>query len=172
MSTGLQPNPQTIESLLDTTWRVAEIEAARTDSLDRKASTLATFSSLLTTLTATLGVRFVEEADALWALAVFCLGLAVLALSVGLAVRALVPTEYMTLGTAYLERFATWGEILKPRERVQGDTMRTLIEAVARERRENDRKTKTVRWGFVALVFGLVLIAGEAAMLVTRSVLE
>lgn len=116
--------------------RIAGAEASRTDSLDRKASTLATFSSLLTSLTATLGVRFVEEAGAIWAVIVFCLGLAVLVVSVALAVRALLPTEYLTLGTAYLERFATWGEILKPPERVQGDTIRTLVEAVARERGE------------------------------------
>jgi hypothetical protein len=61
--------------LLDTTWRVAAVETARTDALDRKASTLATFSSLLSSLTATLGFRFVENADALWALVVFCIGL-------------------------------------------------------------------------------------------------
>lgn len=67
MSIAPHPNPQTVEALLDTTWRVADAEAARTDALDRKASTLATFASLLASLTATLGARFLERVDEIWA---------------------------------------------------------------------------------------------------------
>ncbi len=70
-----QPNPETVEALLDTTWRVAGIESERTDALDRKAAAVATFASVLATLTATLGVRFVARLDAWWALVVFVIGL-------------------------------------------------------------------------------------------------
>ena len=42
-----QPNPETVAALLDTAWRVAGAEISRTDALDRKAATLATFASLL-----------------------------------------------------------------------------------------------------------------------------
>jgi hypothetical protein len=48
--------------------------------------------------------------------------------------------------------------------------MSTLVAAVTRERRRNDGKAERVRWAFVALLFGLVLIAGEAAILATRNV--
>lgn len=95
---GPQPNPATVEVLLDTTWRVVAVENARTDALDRKASTLATFSSLLTSLTATLGFRFIDRADTVWALLVFWVGLAALVMSVALAVRALLLSEYVTAG--------------------------------------------------------------------------
>jgi hypothetical protein len=64
-----QPNPETVAALLDTTWRIVESETARTDALDRKAATVATFASLIVTLTATLGLRFVERIDRWWALA-------------------------------------------------------------------------------------------------------
>lgn len=165
-----QPNPATVEVLLDTTWRVAAAETARTDALDRKASTLATFSSLLTSLTATFGFRFVETTDSVWALAASCLGLAVLVVSVALAVLALLPTEYLTLGTAYLRRLPTWAEIMKPPEQVRGETMRGLVEAVGRERRVNDRKTEIVRKALLALLLGLVLIAAEAGILAAASV--
>lgn len=166
------PNPKTVEALLDTTWRVAVAETGRTDSLDRKASTLATFSSLLTSLTATLGVRFVEQADAIWGLVIFWSGLALLAASVALAVFALLPVEYVSLGTAYLERFPSWSQILKPPEQVHGEVMRTLVEAVTRERRRNQGKAQVVRWAFVALLLGLVLISGEAAILASRDVFD
>ena len=56
-----RPNPETVEALLDTTWRVAQTETARTDALDRKAATAASFASVLATLTATLGIRSWNE---------------------------------------------------------------------------------------------------------------
>ena len=80
-----RPNPETVEALLDASWRVAAAEAARTDAVDRKASSLATFASLVAALTATLGIQFVEEIDTVWAIALFIAGLASLVLSVGLA---------------------------------------------------------------------------------------
>jgi hypothetical protein len=163
-------NPETVEVLLDTTWRMAGAEIARTDALDRKAATLATFASLLTSLTATLGFRFLESTAALWAPAVFSLGLLALVLSVVLAVVALLPREYLTLGMAYLERFPTWSEIRKEPEDVRGETMRGLIVAVVREREANDHKGILVRYGFLTLLLGLVLIAGEAATLALRNV--
>ena len=171
MSVAPQPNPQTVEALLDTTWRVADAEAARTDALDRKASTLATFASLLASLTATLGTRFLERVEEIWAAALFTAGLLALVLTVALSVKALRPKEYVTLGMAYLRRFPTWSEILKPPEQARGETMRGVIEAIARERDVNDRKARTVKHAFVLLVVGLACIAAEAATLAWRDVL-
>jgi len=165
-----QVNPATVEALLDTTWRVASAETARTDALDRKASTLSTFSSLLTSLTATFGLRFVETADAVWALVGFCVELAALVASVALAVLALLPSAYLALGTAYLRRLLTRDEMSKPPEQVRGETMSGLVEAVARLRQVNDRKAETIRKAFLALLFGLALIAAEAGILATTSV--
>ncbi len=84
-----QPNPETVEALLDTTWRMVASEAARTDALDRNASTVATFASLVATLTATLGLRFVEQFNTWWALTLFVAGLGALVFSVVAAVVAL-----------------------------------------------------------------------------------
>ncbi len=136
-----QPNPDTVQTLLDTTWRLTEAEAARTDALDRKAATIATFASVLATLTATLGIRFVERLDTWWALVTFVLGLVPLVASVGLAILALMPREYVTLGMAYIRRLPTWSEILKQPEQVRGETMRGLVEAIAIERSLNKRRS-------------------------------
>lgn len=154
--------------MLDTAWRVASAEASRTDSLDRKAATLATFASLLTKLTATLGTRFVERIETAWALGVFCAGLLALVLSVTFAVKALMPSEYVMLGVRYLERLPTWSETSKPTEQVRGETLRAVIRSVARERGTNDRKTRTVRRALLLLVVGLVVIALEAATLAAK----
>ncbi len=118
-----EPNPETVEALLDTTWRIVASEDARTDALDRKASTVATFASLVATLTATLGLRFVERFETWWALTLFISGLGALVVSVVVAVVALFPREYLSLGVSYLRRFPTWAEIRKPPARVRGETM-------------------------------------------------
>jgi hypothetical protein len=165
-----RPNPETVEALLDTTWRLASAEAARTDALDRKAATVSTFASLVAALTATLGIRFVEEIDANWAFVLFVLGLGVLLASVAASVRALWPREYATIGAAYMRRFPTWGEILKAPEQVRGETMRTLVEAVIRERAVSDGKLIWLRWSFGLLLVGLALTAAEGATLAFEEV--
>ena len=165
MANVVQPNPATVEALLDTTWRMVDAEAARTDSLDRKAATLATFASLLVSLTATLGGRFTGGFEGAWSFGLFCAGLLALVSSVALAVRALLPREQLTLGMQYLERFPSWAEIRKPAAQVRGETMRTLLRVVARERDLNTRKARQIRVAFRLLFAGLVLLVADAATL-------
>jgi hypothetical protein len=45
-----------------------------------------------------------------------------------------------------------------------------LVDAIASQRRVNDRKAETVRRAFLALLLGLAPIAAEAAILATTSV--
>jgi len=163
-------NPETVEALLDTTWRVASAEAGRTYALDRKAATLATFGSLLTSLTATLGSRSLDTPVEMGTALAFSAGLIALLLSAAFAVAALVPREHLALGMPYLQRFPTWSEIRKTPTEVRGDTMRGLIEALAREREANEHKARLVRRGFACLLIGLVFIAGEAAILAAGDV--
>lgn len=169
MSTS--PDPVTVEALLDTTWLLASAEESRTEGLDRKATSLATFASVVLSLTATLGRRLVEGEASSWTLLPYLLSLAALGASVVLAVRVLLPKEHLTLGMAYLERFPKWSEILKPPEQVRGETMTGLIEAIARERKLNRSKAKGVRWALGLLVFGLFVVLVDAAILTAQQVI-
>lgn len=96
MAIAPEINPQTVEALLDTTWRMAEGEGGRTDGLDRKASSVATFSSLVLSLTATLGGRLLEAFSHAWAFGLYLFGLVALIASVVCAVRALFPEEHIS----------------------------------------------------------------------------
>lgn len=116
-----QPNPETVEALLDTTRRLAGAETARTDALDRKAATVASFVSLVAALTATVGLP-------------------------------------------------TWQEIRKTPEQVRGETMRTLVEAIARERSTTNEKLRWLRWSFKLLLVGLAIVAAESATLAVEEV--
>ena len=165
-----RPNPETVAVLLDTTWRIASAESARTEALDRKAAAVATFGSAAAALSATVGVRLVEREPTWWTLLLFLAGLVGLLGAVVLALYALHPKEYLTLGLAYLARFPTWGEILKPPDQVRGETMRTLIETIARERATNQRKIRSIRWSFLLLTAGLVLVTTQGATLAISEV--
>jgi len=98
-------------------------------------------------------------------LAIFIVGLVPFVASVGLAISALMPREYLTLGMAYIRRLPTWSEILKQPEQVRGDAMRGLVEAIAVERNTNRAKVRSIRWSLRLLFAGLVLITVEAATL-------
>ena len=160
------PNTETVAVLLDTTWRVASAESGRTEELDRKAATVATFASVVAALTATLGVRLVDLNPQWWTVTLFIGGLASLVGAVGFSLQALRPKEYVSLGIEYLRRFPTWGEILKPPDQVRGETMRTLVQSIARERATNDRKIESIHRSFSLLLIGLALVAGEGTTLV------
>jgi hypothetical protein len=139
--------------------------------LDRKAASLATFASLVLSLAAALGGRLVSAQEARWVFGPYALGLALLVLAIGAAVWVLLPKEQLMLGLAYLERFPKWSEILKPRVQVQGETMAGLVEAIALERRVNQRKAHAVRWAFLLLVGGLAVTAADAGTVTADSVL-
>jgi hypothetical protein len=167
-----RPDPETVAVLLDATWRLAAAEAARTDAIDRKASTVATFASLVAALTATLGLGLVGELDAWWALALFVGGLAALVGSVACAVYALSPREYLTLGIAYIRAFPTLREVRKAPEQVRGEMMRTLVETVVRERVVSDGKLAWVRRSLGLLLVGLTFVAAEGDTLAFSEVRE
>ncbi len=149
---------------------MSSLEAGRTESLDRKASTLAAFVSVVLSLVATLGTRFLERFPEAWAVGLFLAALSSLALSVGVAIIVLLPKEQLTLTMEYLRRLPRWSEILKPPEMVQGETMSGLIEAIALERAVNGRKTRNVQLAFRLLVVGLLLVTVEAGILAASEV--
>jgi hypothetical protein len=163
------PNRETVAALLDITWRMSSFEANRTESLDRKASTLAGFASLVLSLVTTLGRSFVERFPGSWAVALFLAGIFFLVLAIAVSIVALLPKERETLTMGHLERFPLWSTILEPPEVAQGETMRGLIKAIAGERTRNDAKGRQVRWAFQLLVVGLLCVNVEAAILGARA---
>lgn len=129
-----RPNSQTVGTLFDIAWRIADTEASTTDSLDRKAATLATFSSLLTSLTSTLGVRLVGDARTTWALVLFLAVLLALVAAAAFSVQALLPREHVSFSMTYVSRLPLWPTILKTPEEIRGEAIRGLVDTVARER--------------------------------------
>jgi hypothetical protein len=83
-----------------------------------------------------------------------------------------MPEEAVTLGMEHVSRFPTWSEITKAPEQVRGDTMRTLVDAITRERAANSQKTRRVRAAFALLLAGLALIALGGSTLTAWRIVE
>ncbi len=162
------PNPETVAALLDTTWRVAEAETARTESLDRKATSLVTFASVAVSLSATLGTTLAGAVGGRLGVAAYAAAIGLLIAAATIATRVLLPKEYLALGASYLSRFGTWSEIVKPPEQVRGETIQGLKRAIARERKANSRKANQIRLSLRLLLGGLSVIAFEALILGIR----
>ena len=123
------------------------------------------FASLLTALTATLGLRFVEDKPTWWALTLLTGNLILLGTAVGLAVVVLLPREYLALGIDYSAGF-------QPGRRSSSLLNRSAErQCVASSRRSresalaNDGKARLVRWAYLALAAALVLTIAEAVTL-------
>ena len=159
-----EPNAETVAALLETTWKVVDAEDARRESINRKASSLATFASLVLSLTATLGARFLERLDEAWALALFLTSLAALIGTIATAIFVLLPRGRATLAMSYLEAFPRWSEVVKTPEQVRGETMSGLLAALKGQRAQNERDARRVFAAFILLFLGLALVAVEAAI--------
>jgi hypothetical protein len=165
MVIGPRPNPETVEVLLDATWRTATAEGERTATLDRKAATLATFASLLLSLVAATGPGMTRPGvGRSWLFVIYVSGLAEFLLAIGLAVWVLLPTEQLTLGMSYVSRFRMWSALLERPDEVRGEIMATLITGIARERALNGSKAVAVRAALLLLLVGLVSIVVDAAI--------
>ena len=165
-------DPETVEVLLETTWRTAAAEAGRTNAVDQKAAALATFTSLVASLTATLGLRFVETSRGGLTVLAFSVGLLALMLSVALALAALVPRQHLALGMSYVRQFPTWSQIRKTPTEVRGETIRVLVQGLARQRESNSRRERRVRQAYACLLVGVVLVSAQAATLAAGRILE
>jgi hypothetical protein len=165
-----RPDPETVAALLDTGWRVAEAEAGRTDSLDRKTATLASFASILVSIAAisaaSVGDVEIPGPARLTVMVGLTGAIAFLTGAVIVAVVALLPQEHTGLGIAFVEGLSTWREVRKRPEVVKGEALWGVMRMVGRERRINDRKTRLVRIALVLLLSGVVLIALDGLTLI------
>jgi hypothetical protein len=95
-----QLNAATVEVLLETAWRIAAAEEARRDQINGKSTSLVAFSSVVVSLTASLGGGLLDRADSVWAFALFLMSLISLVGAVGVALFVLLPRERLTFSAA------------------------------------------------------------------------
>jgi hypothetical protein len=157
-----QLNAATVEVLLENAWRIAAAEEARRDQINGKSTSLVAFSSVVVSLTASLGGGLLDRADSVWAFALFLVSLISLVGAIGVALFVLLPRERLTFSTSYIRALPSWGEVSKSPDQVRGETMQGLVRMVERERAINHRNARQTFLAFVLLFFGLLFMTAEA----------
>lgn len=163
-------DPDTVAALLDTAWRVAQTESQRTDSLDRKTATLASFASILVSIAVisagSLADTSLPSLGRVAIVTVLVAAIVLLTSAVAVSVIALLPREHTGLGTSYVRDLPMWRQVRKGHVTAKGEALLGVVTAVVQERRINDHKTRLVRLALALLLTGVVLIAAEGLTLI------
>jgi hypothetical protein len=158
------PRAESVSTLLSMVEDMLDDELQRGRDLDSKMSTLAGFSGTILALTASiatnlLALRISSTAEvvvrSLFVLAVVSLaGAAVLAIC-----GALLPRRRILIATSAVKEFASFPLIAAPRLEIEGQLLRTLIDALEFERSRNDRKARLGRAAGAVLIIGFIAVA-------------
>jgi len=158
-----QPNPETVAVLLDTAWRLAAAEQTRREGLERKASSVATFASVIVSLTAALGVKLASAGSGELGPIVFAFALVLLLSSVATALWVLLPRPYVSFGNEYVQSLGARSRVCASPDQTQGEAINGLSRTLLSARAINDKNAVRVFVALIFLISGLCLLAGEAA---------
>jgi len=156
-------NADTVEAVLDLTWKLLDDERDRDASFITRAVGIAGFAGIIATLAGAvsrdlLGAQLLEPwktvAAAIFVFAMTALGVTVCVVILGV----LRPRESLSLGADEIRRYPTWEFVGADKALVQGRALRGLTRALLRQRARNDGKAKALRWAYRTLLAGLLAI--------------
>ena len=164
------PKPETVEALVLVAQRLADDERARSGTLTARASTLAGFSGTILAIVATLGreafkLDLGDLGDPLMA-ALFILSIVALATSAALATGGVLRARRRQLVDidAVLEfPDSTW--VTKEAVEIRHTWLVSLGMTLAQDRLNNDRRARLGEAAAIALLVGLLALAGQAMVL-------
>jgi hypothetical protein len=161
-------NAETVQILRTAVQGILSAEHDRASSLMTRGSGLAGFVGLALPLSVVLagwapahGWR--RETTIALALAAAVALLAAVLLTL---LEVLLPSPGITIALEEVRRYPTYEFIRQEPLMVEGRLLRGDIETLAVERRRNDRKGRSLRYAYIALTAGLVLVAVEGILLV------
>jgi hypothetical protein len=141
-----------------------EAERERAEGLDSKASSLAGFTGVILSLTATLVSRAPTLTDA--ELVALIGSLTLLAAAAAVAILGvIVPQAYKTLPVSELRKYLTPPFYSSLRHDVQARTLRATIRQIDHNRKLNSDKAKRLRAASVLLLSGLAGVAALALII-------
>jgi len=155
--------PETVDTLLDVTWRLLDDERARDTSFIGRAVGIAGFAGIVATLSGSvtddlLGAPLAEPWKTL-SVVVFVIAMLSLALAVFFVIHGVLqPRESLSLGADEIRRYPTWEFVGADKALVQGRTLLGLTRALLGQRARNDDKANALKRAYSSLLVGLLAI--------------
>ena len=164
------PRAESVEALLSLTQRVADEERARTAALTTKTSTLAGFSGTILAIVLALGrdlfARPLGDPAAALVPILFVVSVLALATAGTLAIRGVLRTQQrLTIDADQLRAFAAPPWTSTDPIEINGNALASLARAIGHDRALNDRKARLADMAALALLVGLLAVAGQALCL-------
>lgn len=163
-------NGETVEALVENVREMINAEDGREQGFNVRAGGLAGFLGL--TVSAAIAVAKVGLDTPLSSEATVFAGISLAvafgALLTSLAfavVKVLLPQESAAIAMSTIEKYPNLEYVSQPRVMVQGETLRGLIGALAKDRERNSSKATWLRRAYIALLVGIVALIVFAAIL-------
>jgi hypothetical protein len=166
--------PESVEELRNAVRDLLKDEDARAESLNGRASGLTGFVGLILSVAAAAGaVGGTGTTSGLhhWSRIVVggSVAAALLALVTAVfvsVVKVLLPNPGTTISTREVERYPLPQSVCEAKIMIQGRLMRGFVEALRREREQNDTKERWLKLSYIVVCvgLGLVSLAGTTAI--------
>jgi hypothetical protein len=167
------PNPETVEVLLDGVRQMLDDENARGESLNSRGAAVAGFLGIVIALAGSVEATTFGSGGEYHAVAAGCAAAALIALliSVGLiGWGVLLPSAAQAIAMADVERFPTWRFIIRDPVTTRGYLLQGTIGVLRRDRDRNNDKAKWLRYGYIGMGSGLLLVSTAGIVLTVEAI--
>jgi hypothetical protein len=169
-ATALQPEPETVDTLLGATVRIIEDERSRGATADTKAGQLVGFTGVILAIDTALGRDVFDHgisgaySDVF--VAFFVVSLVILVVAAFVAIRgALLPQTTLAFRRRDVEGLADGDLVLADSVEIKRALIRTYGQELVTEEQRNDRKLEVLQRAGLLLMTGVLALACEGATL-------
>ena len=165
----------TVAALLDAVGDYLSAEDVREQSFNTRAGGLSGFVGIIISLSAAVGKVALDENPSDWATAAggAAFGVAMAALVVCLVIaitKVLVPQEGAAIAISDIEKYPTWDYISREKHMAEGEILRGLAIALAKDRQRNSAKARALGHAYIALLVGIGTLALFGAILAVDAI--
>lgn len=162
-----EPNPETVTVLLDGVQRMLDDEDRRGESLNTRGAAVAGLLGVVIALAGSLRVTKVGSGGGYHAVAALLASGALVALLVALGVigwGVLLPAGAKAVAIEDVEQFPNWRFVGQTPVMVTGYLLHGAVGTLRRDRERNDRKAIFLRWGYIGMGVGLLLVSAAGIL--------
>jgi hypothetical protein len=168
-----QVEPETVEILLDATRRMLDNEGQRGQGLEGRGTAIAGFLGITIALAGSVEASTRGSRGGYHAAASALVGAALIALLVAVGLigwGVLLPTPTQAVAMEEIERFPTLRFVARDPVMTQGYLLRGAIGVLRRERRRNNHKARWLRYGYLGMGVGLLLVTSAGLVLTIQAI--
>jgi len=168
-----KPNPETVEVLLDGVRRMLSDEDGRGESLNSRGAAVAGFLGIVIALAGSVEATTSSSGGEYHAIAAGLAGIALVALVASVGVigwGVLLPSGGKAISMEEVEKFPTWQFITQEPVMTRGYLLQGAVGTLKRDRDRNNRKAKWLRYGYIGMGAGLLLVSSAGIVLTIEAV--